>query len=83
MYLILNTYINNPTLKLGEELEIMANNSINNLSNRESKMLKHTNIRFCHILTLSEYIKNNYKHDYYFIQLTIQQRCYFHLFVKI
>ena len=65
----INDYINNPNLKSKEELENIANDSINELQRREDEMLKYTKIRDCYILTISEYIKNNYKKQLLFYSI--------------
>ena len=53
--------LENLNYKLADELDNIANNSLNELSNREILMDNYANIFPCKIIKVSEYIKNNYK----------------------
>jgi hypothetical protein len=53
--------IDNENLKSKEELESIADQSIKELISREIEMLKYKDIRDCSIITISNFIKKNYK----------------------
>jgi hypothetical protein len=58
---VFENYIDNENLKSIEELENIANQSIKELVLREDEMLKYKEIKDCTIITISDFIKNNYK----------------------
>lgn len=66
----LNEYVNNINLKSYQELENMANNSINELRKREQEMISYHNVhKNCNIIIVSDYIKENYKKELLFYSI--------------
>jgi len=74
--------INNVNLKLKEELENIALSSIEELKKRENEMLKYNNLRKCDIITVSNYINDNYKNVLLFYSMNHPTKFIFHYIVK-
>ena len=65
----IENYINNIELKTIDELEVIANNSLNELKRRNNNAIEKYNINNnIFIITTYDYIKQNYKDNYFFIQ---------------
>lgn len=73
-----NEFVNNVNLKTKEELENIANDSLNELKNRENEMLNYQNIRDCYIIHSSEFILNNYKNKLLFFSVNHPTKYLFH-----
>ncbi len=54
-------FVNNLDLKSSEELEMIAQNSLNELKNRNENNLKTYNDKNMYVIGTYEYVKNNYK----------------------
>jgi hypothetical protein len=77
---VFENYIDNKNLKNKEELEDIADRSIEELASREGEMLKYKNIKDCSIITVSDFIKNNYKKKLLFYSMNHPSK---HLFKHI
>jgi hypothetical protein len=73
-----NEYVNNINLKKKIQLEQIAKDSIQELKKREQEMEKYKKIRNCHIITCSDFIKNNYKNKLLFYSLNHPTKFVFH-----
>jgi hypothetical protein len=75
---IFENYIDNENLKSTEELEGTADQSIKELISREIEMLKYKDIRNCSIVTISDFIRNNYKKKLLFYSMNHPSKHVFH-----
>lgn len=65
----IDTYINNEELKTSEELDHIAENSLNELKNRFEANKKKYNSENIYIISIHEFIKNNYKNKLLFYSM--------------
>jgi hypothetical protein len=75
---VFENYIDNENLKSKDELEGIADQSIKELISREIEMLKYKDIRDCSIVTISDFIKNNYKKKLLFYSMNHPSKHVFH-----
>jgi len=65
----IDKYVNNINLKSNDELELVANNSLNELHNRYLKNVNAYDGDNIHIITTHHYIKDNYKNKLLFYSM--------------
>ena len=75
---IFENYIDNENLKSKEELQDIADKSIEELISREKEMLSYKEIKDCSIITISDFIKNNYKKKLLFYSMNHPSKYVFH-----
>lgn len=75
---VFENYIDNESLKSIEELGGIADQSIKELISREIEMLKYKDIRDCSIVTISDFIRNNYKKKLLFYSMNHPSKHVFH-----
>ena len=78
---IFENYIDNENLKSKEELQDIADKSIEELISREKEMLSYKDIKDCSIITISDFIKNNYKKKLLFYSMNHPSKYVFHCIV--
>jgi len=74
--------INDVNLKSKEELENIALASIKELEKRENEMMIYNNLHKCVIITVSNYIDNNYKNTLLFYSMNHPTKYLFHHITK-
>ena len=74
--------INDVNLKSKEELQNIALASIKELEKRENEMMSYNNLHKCDIISVSNYINNNYKNTLLFYSMNHPTKYLFHFIAK-